>query len=509
MKKVIRHVFFLIAVLLISRYIEAQPKMPKGTIPDGLSADLRTVIEKLYSDDPEKRAEGASQLGNMGLYAIPAIPYLVDLLGDDYILQGNDDVLVKSSIGEICARSLALIGEPSVKYLVKVLAGSDIVAKRNAIFALGEINDPAVANLLISNINNDDPVIRKYVVKALGKYDHKRVVDSIITKLNDKDPDVREAAVEILAKKEDPRSALYFIDVLKDDDEFTQYLAVEALVKFNDERTISPLIEGLKSDNVNFRKNSAVILGTLKPPQAKQPLIDASNDSNPVVQGKIIWALAEYNDNDTRKLVVDKLSSTVPMIRSYAIEAVSKFKIDESAGSLIELLGDDDPDTQKQVVEAISKLKGDQINTVLLEKYKDPHENLRARSNAILVLGNRKSEEAKPYIISGLTDKEINIRLSAAQALGNYNDPNVTAVLLKSLETESNQGVIKKAVSALEQIADPLSMETLIKNLNHQDEEIKESAARTLIKITGQNFGFNVDQWEKWWAENKNNFVKK
>ncbi len=503
MKSFIRLLWFVIVFAFFSGYCIAQPKLPEGSIPSNISPEVRAAIDLLYSDIPEQRAIGATQLGAMGLYAVPAVPYLADMLGDEYVTPGGDDLISRPSIGEICARSLIQIGSPSVGYLVNVLEGSNRIAIYNAIFALGEINDPQSITPLLLRINNDDPNIRKLAIKALAKFDDSQIVDSIITKLKDKDPDVRAATVEVLAKKNDPRATLYFIDAIKDPDNFTQYLAIDALIKLNDKRAVKPLIEGLKSDNPNFRKNSALILGTLKVAEAKQPLINAANDPDPFVEEKILWAISEYKDNDTAEIFISKLNSKNSMVRLAAVDGVSKLDSDKAFEPLVGLLRDDNQEIQQKVGEAISKLKNPAVNTVLIDKFKDSHEDLFVRSNSAMILGIRKCEQAKPYLIEGLSSSDINIRKSSALALGHFPDGQTTGILIQSIAKESNAEVKKSILFSLERKNDLSSITVFIEQLNDPDTQIKEIAARALIKITGKNFGFNIDKWKKWQSENK------
>ena len=52
-------------------------------IPEGIPADVRKEIGRLHSADPEERRDAVWALAAKGQEAIPAIPFLISMLGDD------------------------------------------------------------------------------------------------------------------------------------------------------------------------------------------------------------------------------------------------------------------------------------------------------------------------------------------------------------------------------------------------------------------------------------------
>jgi len=65
------------------------PDIPTEKIPSDTPAEIREQIEKLYSSDASVRLVAAERLGRMGERAIPAIPFLIEILGDDTVLLGG------------------------------------------------------------------------------------------------------------------------------------------------------------------------------------------------------------------------------------------------------------------------------------------------------------------------------------------------------------------------------------------------------------------------------------
>ncbi len=72
----------LIALIAFGFNSYAQPNIPKENIPSNLSAEVRAEVEGLYAPEAAKRVQAAIKLGTMGDKAIPAIPFLIGMLGD-------------------------------------------------------------------------------------------------------------------------------------------------------------------------------------------------------------------------------------------------------------------------------------------------------------------------------------------------------------------------------------------------------------------------------------------
>lgn len=49
-------------------------------------------------------------------------------------------------------------------------------------------------------------------------------------------------------------------------------------------------------------------------------------------------------------------------------------------------------------------------------------------------------------------------------------------------------------------------IEPLLKCLHLKNEAMRKESAATLTKLTGQDLGEDADAWEKWWAENKEEY---
>ena len=63
------------------------------------------------------------------------------------------------------------------------------------------------------------------------------------------------------------------------------------------------------------------------------------------------------------------------------------------------------------------------------------------------------------------------------------------------------------ATCALGEIAEP-AVGPLIPPLRDDNEEVRVRAAAILKKITGKDFSEDSKEWQEWWEQNKDKFLK-
>ena len=195
------------------------------------------VKEKIsaLSADAESRAAAACSLGQIGTPALEAIPYLVEMLGDDTPVDRVNcwktgqwspsmETLKSPSPGEMAAKALAAMGKPSVAPLIDALKSSNPSVRRNAAWALGEIRGglnvdrSSAVGPLIAALEDSDLWVRKTAAWSLGEIRDRRAVTPLIALLKDDDAKARREAARSLGEIKDRRAVDHLIDALKDND---------------------------------------------------------------------------------------------------------------------------------------------------------------------------------------------------------------------------------------------------------------------------------------------------
>jgi HEAT repeat protein len=170
--------------------------------------DLTTLVATLKSTDPATRAKSACALRDLGGRATAAVDALAALLPDaspvDQQICGqrwrSDDT---SSPGEFAAAALASIGSPAYAVLERTLQHDIWIARRNAAWALGVLDDPRAVPALIATLTDREAPVRKQAAWALGVIGNPRAVEPLLGALKDRDPEVRRQAawaIGVLAK---------------------------------------------------------------------------------------------------------------------------------------------------------------------------------------------------------------------------------------------------------------------------------------------------------------------
>ena len=246
-----------------------------GEIGPDSEAAINDLANALRNDpDTEVRRNAAFALGEIGT---PSIPVLMKILS-------SKDSRMRRNV----AAALVRIGYPAVPYLIKALQDKNPIIRRNAAGILGRIGPKAKNAIpaLEKALNDDDKAFCWTVKQALRKI--KQVsVENLIDCLNDKDIIIRRNAVKALGEMgvEAQSAVPALILCLNDEKAEARKNASFALAKIG-EPALPALMEALKSKDVRIRRNAAFSLGEMgeKAEKAIPALRLLINDTNKKVR---------------------------------------------------------------------------------------------------------------------------------------------------------------------------------------------------------------------------------
>jgi HEAT repeat protein len=161
-------------------------------------------IESLGASDPAVRAKAACELRKQGEDAAPALGALVALLEDaapvdadvcrrHWGRQAAGDRPVTTP-GQEAAGALVSIGQRAVPALLGALDSASWVARRNAAWALGALDEPRAVAPILRLLQDPQPAVREQAAWALGVLDDESAAPAIIRALKDDDARVRRQA---------------------------------------------------------------------------------------------------------------------------------------------------------------------------------------------------------------------------------------------------------------------------------------------------------------------------
>lgn len=208
---------------------EIRAANPLSTYSPDVATDVMKQTKKLQSKNPYTRVRAANALGDMGYRAAPAVPFLIEALGDTevgkslgekmfgFLLFGSGGCGVSTA----AMNSLVRIGSPAVNPLIGALRHPDARVRYHAASALGSlamrgIKAQNAVPSLIEALHDGDSQVRNFAARSLGDIDDQRAVEPLIYALRDEDMGVRGDAASALGKLKDKRAIRPLLAMLKE-----------------------------------------------------------------------------------------------------------------------------------------------------------------------------------------------------------------------------------------------------------------------------------------------------
>ena len=187
--------------------------------------DVRTLTGRLAAADPASRARAACELSKHGRDAAAALDALIELLGDGAPVPvsvcrrhwGESDETVTTP-GQLAASALVAIGSRTVPRLMLAADSPAWLARRNAAWALGALDDIRAVPALTKLLSDAEPQVREQASWALGALSAESAVPALISAVRDADPRVRAQAAWALGAIGDPRALGAVLVALRDPD---------------------------------------------------------------------------------------------------------------------------------------------------------------------------------------------------------------------------------------------------------------------------------------------------
>jgi HEAT repeat protein len=304
--------FFAVALVALIHTGMAQDQQGRGISSTSLEGAVKKEVAALSSADPRVRAAAACALGRMRSAAAPAIPYLLNMLGDgtpihehescgtqepfeDEPWEPNYKEVHEPSPGEAATHALMAIGEPALELLKQALLQAEHWrARKNAAWALAH-RGQAVEQLVLAL---KDPAwqVRAQAAYALFQRggDSRVVVDNLAAALHDEAWQVREQAVFALGHKGSSKADVvgYLLEALKNEDARVRRGAAQGLWHCADSRAFDALLAALKDADAKVRANVAQTLGNRADDREVQLLLAARNDADERVRSGVRQALS-------------------------------------------------------------------------------------------------------------------------------------------------------------------------------------------------------------------------
>jgi HEAT repeat protein len=147
-------------------------------------------------------------------------------------------------------------------------------------------------------------------------------------------------------------------------------------------------------------------------------------------------------------------------------------------------------DDESQKAEAVA---------ALVEALESGRESVATRAAICRTLGSLERPEGLTALRKAALDEDPIVRTEACRALGKVGTAEDGTILARVMATDISRDCRVAAIEAmgeLEQV-DPRIALTLVEGMRNPDPSIRASSYEALKSITGEDLGFEVDQWEQ------------
>lgn len=240
----------------------------------------------------------------------------------------------------------------------RLMASPESSHRRSAAAMLGESQDAAAVERLVSLLRDSNSGVRDAAYNALMFMGGRTAVEKIAPLVAETDPGLRNAAIDILrAIGEDGLDVLH--SLARDDNDDIRLFVLDILGTIGNQSSVEVLIEGLNDPNPNVRNAAVVSLGLIADPRAFEPLSRLMDDEE-WIRFSVIEALshlrhasvASYFMKQIERFRDDELTMTA------LLDAISRTGDREMAEDLASLLGDAPRSIEMDVASALLRILG-------------------------------------------------------------------------------------------------------------------------------------------------------
>lgn len=414
--------------------------------------------EQLGSPDEEVRHLAVQAMKEFGGAALPllsvglgdrswrvrkaALELLVLVPGPDKIgllLEGLRD---EENVGRrnSCMEALIRLGGPAVPFLAPLLRDPDRDFRKFVVDALGNIDGPAVPELLREALEDPEENISATAAEYLGRKQVRAAVPALLRCLEEGSIWLKFGCLRALGEIGDPAAAPAVVALLQEPG--LRKAAMEALGRVGREDAVPHLLDGLFSRDKGLRKVAAV------------------------AAHQVLQHLKKRGEGDAA-------------LR----EGVRRNADQDFLGFLQELLGQEDPAQRTAAAVLLGMVPGDVAVEIIFEGMPRATEQEQDLYTRVL---EELPETTLPLLIAKLLHTDPVVRFRAAQVLGRRRCRGAVPTLLALLEDDIGH-VRAAAAAALGAIADPAAVAPLTALLRDPFPDVREAGMEAIVVLGSQS----------------------
>lgn len=375
---------------------------------------LTSLIEALPQADRELRRVMVWALNTIdpswqtSVLAEEAINRLIDGLKEEQ-MPGHSRYRVVQVLSEMDADWRTRAGaKATMDLFVAQLANGDLMARMQAVEALGQIGDARVVPSLFKALKDQNMQVQYVAINALGELRDTRAVEPLVEALEHRDPGIVSAAALALGELRDTRAVEPLMTILSNTEHGVFRLgAIQTLGVLKDPRAIALLTEQLDDTSVQVRRIATEALGEIGDPGAVDPLLKMLNDQSAEVR----WAAADALGSIGDASVADTLISIIGKGRIWARRMVrvldpldANWREREATLRIetyfLEHIDHPEPEVQWRSAEALGEIATPRARQKLLQAMDQKRTLIVAAAHAFFIRNGMS--EAEPLLVQAL-----------------------------------------------------------------------------------------------------------
>ena len=375
--------------------------------------------------------------------------------------------LADDRLCERAAQALQAIATDNAKSaLAKALSdakGNNLVT---IITALGNLKYKAVAEDILTYTHSDNSVTRLAALNAVANIADPSAAKALIKATKAKGSYERSKAnsyyilfAQRLAEEgSKSQSAKICRSLINSDQDHVQCAALSTLVSVEGPLALNELLAAAKSDNHKVRAAALALAGKIPGQPATAKWVALMNTSNSTKKANVINMLAQRGDKSALKGIIASITDSDKEVRLAAIGAAIKLGENDAIDAVLGFMNKNNSDEEiKFATNTLNRIKG---NTVLAKMAKAlPDMDPQSKIAIIEALATRKAKAMSAAVFAQVRDDNTAVRSAAIKALDDVATPEDIDTLISILNNTSggsDKSAAQKAiVAAAEQIEDP------------------------------------------------------
>jgi HEAT repeat protein len=448
--------------------------------PDGIS--------RLANDlnNPDRRRQAAmllERIGTPALFAIRESWPSLDKLGRRRAVAvltrtGDEgiDLLAEAAVGkdkvaaQTARQSIIAAQDTAIPPLAKFLTSENDGHYLSSVSLLGAIGSGLALDALVSAAGSGKRErrahLRSNIALAIGQDEAQ--TKNFLAHLNTAaDQNNRKALLDLLragsgiAGLTEQISKLA-VEILETSSKFAdRFRALIVLGRMGCRAPVGPLVAAASADDPLIRATAISAMSSCADHVSSeaQTIINGLGDKTPMVRIASLQAIGKNSDKAADSLKDLSVNDPWPEVRVFVARTAANLKVEEAISILTQAASDKSTNVREAALETAAAIQDNRINQIVLERLVDKDEELRLKTLAAFIAGDRCHVEALQALFNVLQTgseplaaaDEISLAVSAATSMGAIGGKQAKDLLVKA-KRRSNPATDKAIDEALKNL---------------------------------------------------------